>query len=274
MSTAAMKLAVLDAVGGRLSYCDPDEFPVGHGAPIDNATARLPQIQADQEAYAAILDHEGIAAGADLTDEQLIAINEDYKQMQAIELTPADGGSTFLVYVPAEGSPTANESVSGSVDAAGEVTIEQRGPGRGLECPICLAAGTLIDTPVGPVRVEDMRVGMPVWTSNPAGHRIAGVVVRIGRAVAPIGHLVVRLRLADGRVVVASPGHPTGGGRRIGDLRVGDALDGSIVARSTVIRYAGAFTYDILPSGPTGTYFADGIALASTLPQPLVTATA
>jgi hypothetical protein len=260
-----MKLAVLDAVGGYISYCDPDEFPVGHGAPIDNATARLPQIQADREAFDAILDHEGIEAGTELTDDQLIAINEDYKQMQAIELTPADGGHTFLVYVPAEGSPSANESVSGSVDSHGKVTIEQRGPGRGLECPICLAAGTLIDTPAGPVPVKDLRVGMPVWTRDAAGHRLAGVVVRTGRSVAPIGHMVVRLRLADGRVVVASPGHPTGDGRRIGDLRPGDALDGSIVVRSTRLRYASAFTYDILPSGPTGTYFANGVALASTL---------
>jgi hypothetical protein len=83
--------------------------------------------------------------------------------------------------------------------------------------------------------------------------------------VAPAGHEVVRLALADGRVVVVSPGHPTADGRTVGRLRTGDRYDGSVVASATLLPYAGARTYDLLPSGPTGTYFADGILLGSTL---------
>ena len=32
-----------------------------------------------------------------------------------------------------------------------------------------------------------------------------------------------------------------------------------------LIPYAGGFTFDLLPSGPTGTYFANGVLLGSTL---------
>jgi hypothetical protein len=72
------------------------------------------------------------------------------------------------------------------------------------------------------------------------------------------------LSLADGRTVVASPGHPRADGRTIRDLQPGDRYDGSVVASTIVVPYAGA-TWDLLPSGPTGTYFANGVLLGSTL---------
>ena len=42
------------------------------------------------------------------------------------------------------------------------------------------------------------------------------------------------------------------------------------MAEATLIPYEGLFTFDLLPAGPTGTYFADGILLRSTL-DPRVT---
>ena len=61
-SVEALELDVLAAVGGQLSYCDPDVYPVAHGDPVSNARDRLPAIRADRAAYEAILDHEGIAS--------------------------------------------------------------------------------------------------------------------------------------------------------------------------------------------------------------------
>jgi hypothetical protein len=81
---------------------------------------------------------------------------------------------------------------------------------------------------------------------------------------APHGHEVVRLALADGRVVFVSPGHPTLDGRRVADLANGARYDGSTIVSAARVAYSG-FTYDVLPSGPTGTYFANGILLGSTL---------
>jgi hypothetical protein len=264
-SIPSLKLDVLAAVGGHLDYCDPDLYPIAHGAPLETAKARLPTIQADQPTYRAILDREGITSDQSLTDDQIIAINQDYKQIQAIDLQPSGGGYRFTVYVPSTDDPAGNQSVSGSVSPSGSVELGAPGPGKAKACPICLAAGVLIATPSGQVRVQDLRVGMTVWTTDRRGRRIEGVVLETGHMLAPLGHQVVRVTLADGRSVVASPGHPTAAGRPIGSLRAGDALDGSRVVRVTTLRYAGPATYDLLPSGPTGTYIADGVLLGSTL---------
>jgi hypothetical protein len=263
-SIPALQLDVLTAVGGRLDYCDPDQYPIAHGRPIDNARERLPIIQTDAPAYAAILDKEGLSAGQDFTDDELIAINEDYKQLQAIRLQASGALYSFSVLVPKSGAASGNETVSGTVSTSGSVTITTRGPGQRLNCPICLAAGDRIATPEGDVRVQDLRPGMAVWTTDRSGRRITAVVLEVGSMQAPIGHEVVRIGLADGRAFVASPGHPTAEGRTVGDLRPGDLLDGSRVISATLVGYAGV-TYDLLPSGPTGTYFVNGVLLGSTL---------
>ena len=77
--------------------------------------------------------------------------------------------------------------------------------------------------------------------------------------------MVARVALGDGRVVTASPGHPTADGRQLGDLRAGDILDGGTVVSTAIVRYDGGHTYDLLPDGETGLYWADGILLGSSL---------
>jgi hypothetical protein len=62
-----------------------------------------------------------------------------------------------------------------------------------------------------------------------------------------------------------SPGHRLPDGRRLGDLRPGDPVDGGAVASAALKTYDGGATFDLLPSGGTGTYWANGIQLASTL---------
>jgi hypothetical protein len=75
----------------------------------------------------------------------------------------------------------------------------------------------------------------------------------------------VRLTLADGRLVYASPGHPTSDGRRVGDLTAGETLDGARIASVARVAYDGGATYDILPASATGAYWANGVLLGSTL---------
>jgi hypothetical protein len=224
-------------------------------------------IEQDRAAFAAILEHEHLRPGQQFTDDQLIAINDDYKQMQAIQLRRVGNGYAFSVLVPKSGSQTGNERVTGTVGLSGVVQVEDRASGKPLNCPICLAAGVRIATPFGVVPVQDVTVGMAVWTTDLKEHRILGVVLETGRAQAPLGHRVVHMTLADGRTVVASPGHPTADGRTIGELRPGDRLDGSRVVAAVLVTYSGAATFDILPSGPTGTYFANGVLLGSSLSE-------
>ena len=261
---AELKLAVLDAVGGHLDYCDPDVFPVARTNPLEAARTRLPTIRADGTVFNAILAHEQLRPDQQFTADQLIAINNLYKQMQAIDLQPARSGFTFSVLVLSQATPNRNQRLAGTVSDSGVVTIDHRDPGERVNCPICLAAGVRIASPSGDIPVQDVRAGARVWTTDLAGQRLVGVVLETGSTKAPIGHEVVSLRLADGRSVVASPGHPTVDSRSVGDLRPGDLIDGSRVVATDLVSYAGT-TYDLLPSGPTGTYFANGIPLGSTL---------
>lgn len=263
-ASAELKLAVLDAVGGHLVYCDPDVFPVAHTNPLEAAQTRLPTIKADGTVFNAILAHEKLRPDEQFTADQLIAINNLYKQMQAIDLQPTESGFTFSVLVVNKATPNGNQRLAGTVSDSGMVNIDRRDPGERVNCPICLAAGVRISSPSGDIPVQDVQAGTQVWTTDLAGRRVAGIVLETGSTKAPIGHEVVSLLLADGRSVVASPGHPTADGRRLGDLRPGDRIDGSRVVATDLLSYAGT-TYDLLPSGPTGTYFANGILLGSTL---------
>ena len=79
------------------------------------------------------------------------------------------------------------------------------------------------------------------------------------------GHHVVELRLERGTVLHVSPGHPTADGRTFGDLVAGDELDGQRVLDARLVAYPHPYTYDILPASPTGTYFAGGALIGSTL---------
>ncbi|MEZ4224584.1 MAG: hypothetical protein R3B13_26780 [Polyangiaceae bacterium] len=134
-------------------------------------------------------------------------------------------------------------------------------------CPICLPANVRIDTPRGSVAVSALRVGDAIWTLDARGQRVAGRVEHADSTPISGPHSVVRVRLADGRTVVGSPLHPTAEGRALSDLRAGDALSGSAVLETTRQAFQGDRTYDVLPSGSTGAYWADGVLLRSSFWQ-------
>jgi len=145
------------------------------------------------------------------------------------------------------------------------VTSVSTTPGSRPNCPICLAATTMISTPDGPRVVTSLWSGMIVWTQAADGSRVAVPVLDFGSTRVPPDHMMVHLRLADGRDLWASPGHRTADGRQLGTLASGDPLDGSRVVLWELVHYSGDRTYDLLPAGPTGTYWANGILLSSTL---------
>jgi len=132
-------------------------------------------------------------------------------------------------------------------------------------CPICLSENTVIDTPTGPVNVKELKTGMIVFTQDSSGHKQTGVLLKTGRTMAPLGHIMVHVVLYDKRELYVSPRHPTADGRLFEALHAGDTLDGSKIKSAEHVLYTGIYTYDVLPSGPTGFYWADGILVASTL---------
>jgi len=258
-----LEFKVLDAVGTPV-YCDPDFYPVARaGGEEASAVAEYPKIRAQADLYAAIITHERLPSG-ELTDSQKLTLYRAYKLLRALVLTQSANDYSFEFRAQSKSS-SAIELVSGTVRVDGLVTVRSRTPSGPPPCPICLAADTLIATPGGDVRVIDLRTGMVVWTKAADGRRVAAPVLEVGSTPVPTGHLMVRLRLADGRELLASPGHRTADGRPLGSLAAGDLVDGSRVSRWELVPYSGDRTYDLLPAGPTGTYWANGILLSSTL---------
>lgn len=265
LGPASLKLALMEA-HGPLWYCDPDFYPVARGEEIDHARERWSEVVADADAFAAIAKKLGFDPAADFTDSQKLGVYQVWKTLAAVALDPI-GNNTFRFDYLAEPKPGAARGTrtAGTITATGVIKIDQQADADEPICPICLARGTLIETPEGPLPVEDIEVGDPVWTLDAGGRRVVGAVLVVGSTEAPVNHHVVHLTLADGRTVTASPGHPLADGLRLGDLRVGDPVDGSFVASARLIPYTGDRTFDLIVSGSTGTYFVDGIPLGSTL---------
>jgi len=258
---AELKYLLLDHYGeDRFFYCDPDYYPVARDDEQERAIAAFPAIKNDTEAFSAITARKGLHPP--YSDDDKLVIYQEYKKLWAIPLEPAgDGTYRFSLQLGTMGK---GQRVSGIIRSDGVILSEQS-ENAILTCPICLVGETLIDTPSGPMPVKEIRDGMLVWSLRLDGTREAVPVLLAEKNRAPPGHRVVLLRLSDGRELSASPGHPTMDGRTLGSLAKGDELDGVMVISANLVPLAGEFTYDILPAGGTGGYWANGIPLKSTL---------
>lgn len=272
---AVLKYQLINQFAGAgnskdILYCDPDSYPVARvGAEQANATKLFPTIQEDQVTFQAILAQLALTETSSFTPDQQLLIYREYKVLRAIMLQPTTGGYQFQIsYQTASGK----FQVSGTISAEGNISAQQPLPlpGKGINCPICLVAGVLIDTPDGTVAVQELQVGMRVWTMDRHGNRRAAAILKTAHVTVPFGHVVVHVRLSDGRELWASPPHPTADGRSLGTLTFGDSLDGATVISVEQVSYPDDATYDILPAGDTGFYWANGILMASTLTESTV----
>jgi hypothetical protein len=266
LGLAALKYRLVDRFG-VYAFCDPDQYPVARGDEAALAHQRLAEIQSDAQTFAAIVGHLGFAATPPYSSEDEVAIYRAWKMLNALRLDPAGGAYRFNGVFVGFGSPitTATFRVDGTIDADGAITVASSTPSGRPPCPICLARGTLIATPAGETAIETLGAGDLVWTLDESGTRVAAPIAQVGST--PVGpeHRVVHLVLGDGRAVDVSPGHPTADGRRVGDLEAGDRYDGVIVLSADLVAYAGGATFDLLPAGASGIYFANGVPLGSTL---------
>jgi Hint domain-containing protein len=269
LTTAELKYRVMDA-GGRISFCDPDFYPIARFDESELAKTKIDEIKRDAETYAAITKRAG-------TDT--LAVYREWKALNALRLEPLSKGGPTLPQVwsfsyRSTGNPSpaatpdpksSGRQIEGSVDAYGNADITKRTDAGPLNCPICLARDTRIATPSGDVAVDALRLGDVVWTLDETARRIAAPLVAIGSTPVPTTHEIVRIVLGDGRTVRVSPGHPTADGRHIGDIRAGDTLDGAPVRQARREPYTRGFTFDVRPAGASGAYWANGVLLLSTL---------
>jgi hypothetical protein len=137
----------------------------------------------------------------------------------------------------------------------------------GCAACVCSASATPIATPQGDRPIAELREGDPIYSVH-RGALAAVPIRRVHREPVSGPHRMVELRLAHGVVLYISPRHPTADGRTFGDLVPGDLLDGVPVVGASLVPYRESFTYDLLPDSDTGTYFAGGVLIASTLTGP------
>ena len=258
MSPTELRYRLIDRFG-EPSYCYPDVHPVAvRRMVLDLSTS-------DPEMFQGITTHLGIADPTALSDEQVSQIYDEFKRLAAVQLEPADGGYRFQMQVT-QVSAGGNQGrrLSGLITTAGDIGNVGSEPTI-ITCPICLAGDAAIDTPQGAISVKDLRKGMVVWTADTQGMRQPAVIVDTAVRDVPGEHDMVHLVLSDSRELYVGAGHPTADGEHIGSLARGDWVDGAQVAKVEVVRYREAATYDILPTGETGTYWANGILVGSTL---------
>lgn len=260
-----LRLVVMDQLGERW-YCDPDEYPIAHGSEQERALARWDEMVAEGVIFKAVARKLGINIAGAVSDTQKQAIYHLWKNALSIPMDPVGNGQYRFDYLAMPvGDSQLGTRTAGIVDDTGKISIEQQAPAPAPNCPICLARGQPIDTPNGPVAIEALRLGDPIWTRDAHGKRVAGTVIALGSTEAPATHRVIHVTLADGRTITASPGHPLADGRRLGTLGVGDPVDGSAIVALESLPYGGGETFDLVASGATGGYFAGGIPMGTTL---------
>jgi len=266
LTQAQLKYRIVERFG-PLAFCDPDYYPVARADEQALAHQRLSDIQKDAPTFGAILVRLAIATNPPYTNDQELAIYREWKMLNALRLEQISAGFHFDGVFVGFGSPSTppETRIDGNIDQRGGITVLSQTPSGRPPCPICLARGTRIATPSGEVAVEDLGVGDIVLTLDAAGARVAAPLVQVGSTPVPPTHRVVRLLLSDGRAVEVSPGHPTSDGRSVGDIVAGEAYDGATVVSAEPVVYAGGATFDVLPAGATGLYWANGVLLGSTL---------
>jgi hypothetical protein len=246
----------------NFAYCDPDFFPVAReGGEQANADDWWPRNRTTPEARAILAHHHWTEP---LDAPKRLGAYRDHKKLTVIQMGVVAGGYDFTLSISTSDKGVPDTTVEGTISKEGTVVERSRTPRAG-GCPICLEGVTRIATPHGAIEVSRIHAGDLVYSVDGSGHRVTVRVERVVRRETPGPHLMVRLALGDGRVLVAAGAHPAAGGRLLRDLHTRERYDGSIVSSISYVESSAPATYDILPAGVTGDYWANGILLGSTL---------
>jgi hypothetical protein len=276
LSAAELKGKLLEYFGSTpqsfpgsegISYCD---WYMGyvidmHEQEKKDALRYWTDITKNTDAYQVILKRLDLQTRTSFTDVEKLKVFRECRKLSGAQLDLRTDPPNFNLQITNNSPKRREYNAKGTITWQGDIKIlseQNTGP---LRCPICLIEGTMIDTPDGARTVELLTEGMTVWTIGYDGQRIAAKISRVAKYPTSPEHQVVEVKLADGRTITASLGHPLTDGMLIGDVKVGDTVDGSQATEVTIKPYAGNYTYDILPENATGFYWANGILLGSTL---------
>src|SRR5690348_7212672 len=177
----------------NVRYCDPYCVPncVRQGHEQDALKAFAELKEKDPDTLATILEHQGLKGKAAFINADKAVIYGQYLKLRgSVRLQPATAGYKFeLADTEALPGPIRNGvlirtqgyRIEGVIVPPDKITVLKKTPAW-VGCPICLARGTKIDTPSGPVAVEDLRAGMMVWTLDRKNQRVAVPVLQVSAA--------------------------------------------------------------------------------------------
>lgn len=132
---------------------------------------------------------------------------------------------------------------------------------------VCTAPNTPIATPTGEQAISALKVGDLVYSLHHGRLKVVPILLTNRVPVTGV-HQMVEVRLSSGSVLSISPSHPTADGRTFADLTADDQLDGVALDSVRRVPYTEAYTYDILPDSDSGSYFAGGVLIGTTLSPP------
>lgn len=265
----SLQYIVLDRFGPPVA-CDPDVYPVGRndGERL-SAEEWWSTLNPGSTLGRAIIDRLGWSYPPAPEQVDRVAAYREHKKLRTVQMTPVDSGRAYQFEfngpLPGgtgswDGGPATRFVGFIGLDGRIDQVIERP---TDATCPVCLEGETRVRTPDGDRPIRLLRSGDAVLSVDARGRTIE-VTIRTTVRRAVIGPLVT-FELADGRRLNVSAAHPLPDRRPVGVLAAGDILDGSAIVRRGTGEASGGVTYDILPDGPTGLYWANGILLASTI---------
>lgn len=269
LSVTELKYRIFEMFGRYVRYCDDDYNPIPR-VEREEMLKWFAAVDRNTEEFKTILHNNNLSSADNLTPDQILAIYRDYKRLNTGYFLFEKAGERykFSLITSKVGDPGPSgpgNQVEGLIAENGLVEVTSSTP-TSFRCSTrCLSGSTLIATPDGDVPVRDLGVGMGIWTADEKGIRRAATILKTSRIPTGADQQMVHLKLEDGLELLASPGHQIADGRMLGSLSAGDTVDGVRVLSANLVPYGEGYTYDVLPSGGTGHYWANGILLRSTL---------
>lgn len=130
----------------------------------------------------------------------------------------------------------------------------------------CLPSSTQILTSKSSISIDQLKEKDSILTMNLKGKISTMPIKLINKVLVSHQHTMIILDLADGRKLQVTPEHPSAiPNKTIDEFEIGELFDGSKIINKLKIDYKEEYTYDILPEGETGFYWANGILIGSTL---------
>ncbi len=142
----------------------------------------------------------------------------------------------------------------------------------------CMPNTARILTSQGEKQIDNIQIGDSVYTFNNIDGKFLAPIIQVNKILVQKDYIMTKITLEDGRSIQASPKHPIPIERDyatssknqyeellFSEIKIGDHIDRTRVVFIEFVNYNGGFTYDILPAGESGYYWADGILVGSTL---------